>query len=83
MNHETVKLSGNIIGQYFHSLRDQMTKLIESGVDSITFDMKDVRLVDSSSISLFFGVHNLLKDRKGTLKIINVSKEIYDLSWSH
>jgi len=78
-NSETITPVGNIIAQASRNLREQMQNLVAQGTIHITIDMKDVELVDSTGIGVFLGIRNMLKGKEGTLKVKNVSDDIYNM----
>lgn len=75
----TVKPDKNIVASIADDFRKKLLKLVNQGIKDLTLDLTDVDMVDSVGLGIFIAAHNSMEDVGGKLKIINVSKDIYDL----
>lgn len=57
------------------SLKDELLDLVQSTND-VVVDLEDVTLIDSSGIGLLIATHNSLKEKGGSLKVINTPEKI-------
>jgi serine/threonine-protein kinase RsbW len=75
----TVTPAVNIVATKVSGMRTQIKGLIDEGCTSITIDLKDVEIVDSTGIGLLIAVHNSLTKAGGTVAVVNASKDILEL----
>jgi anti-anti-sigma factor len=70
---------GDLVAAKLPALRSQLRELIGLGMLHLTVDLAATRMVDSAGIGLLISAHNSLKKAGGDLKIINASKDIFEL----
>jgi len=57
-------------------LRGRLLELLDAGAKEVIFDLADVELIDSSGIGLIITTYNQIRDKNGSLIVINASAEI-------
>ena len=75
----TVKLSGPLIVREVPELQEALKGAINSGAMEIEFDFSNTTMLDSSGIGLLVATSNSLAQKKGTVRLINVSVDIMKL----
>jgi anti-anti-sigma factor len=70
---------GDVVAATIGGLRQEMQGLLSDGVQEITVDLSDVRMMDSRGIGLLISAHNSLRRVGGTLAVVHASKDILDL----
>lgn len=60
-------------------LKAEVKRLMEDGVTQITMDCAGLDLIDSTGIGFLVAMHNSLSRVKGSLEIVQVQADIYDL----
>jgi len=78
-NKKTVSPDYDIVTAKVDVLRDELLKSFQDGIKQITIDLKKVKIVDSSGLSVFIATHNSLKKEGEKLKLVNVSENILKL----
>ncbi len=73
----TIKLNGELVATDLDALKKRVHNLILNGTTSITFDMSDTESVDSAGVGFIAATHNSLERIGGVLKIIGLSKDMY------
>jgi anti-sigma B factor antagonist len=58
------------------NMKKEIHSLIEDGVDSLVFDLKNIRLIDSSGIALLANLQKKMKSEEGSFHLINVNKDV-------
>jgi anti-anti-sigma factor len=71
--------AGDVVAATIGELRQEMQGLISAGVQEMTVDLTDVRMIDSRGIGLLISAHNSLRKLGGTLAVVHASKDILDL----
>jgi len=61
------------------AIQTQLKQEISSGVRNMVFDMKETASLDSTGIGLLVAANNSLTAAKGSLRIVNVSSDIFKL----
>jgi anti-anti-sigma factor len=61
------------------SLQAALKKEIDAGALSVTFDLSNTVMLDSSGIGLLIATANTLGRKQGELRVINVSDDIFHL----
>ena len=74
---KTFKPGKDIVSSMVVDFKKKLQKVIGQGVREITIDFSGVSEVDSSGIGLLVATYNSLKEEGGTLKVKNVSENIY------
>lgn len=73
-----IALEGELLAISLDELRKKIKELIDSGTtNAIVFDMSKIDSVDSAGIGLIAAVHNSLTKINGNLKLIGLSKDMY------
>jgi anti-sigma B factor antagonist len=75
----TVKPGKNIVASMADDFRKRLLKMVNQGIKDLTLDLTGVDMVDSVGLGIFIAAHNSMEDVGGKFKIINVTKDIYDL----
>jgi anti-anti-sigma factor len=74
----TIALEGELLAISLDELRIKIKKIIDSGTTTaIIFDMSKIDSVDSAGIGLIAAAHNSLTKINGSLKLIGLSKDMY------
>lgn len=60
-------------------LREAIKQLVAGGTRTLTIDLSNVLIVDSSGIGLLVAVHNSLSRLEGKLLVTNTSPNLMDL----
>ena len=74
-----IRPDGDIVISASETLRGELKRLIDSGVEDLTVDFGGVSMVDSIGIGLLIAAHNSLSSKGARLKIANADKEILGL----
>ena len=74
-----VHISGKITFEHCPALAARFDPLLEEGVREVVIDFKDVPFMDSSGIGEILRLFKLLRDRKGSLVLINPNKKLLSL----
>ena len=75
----TVLLNGDMVANMTQEIKEDLLKLIKDGIKDLIVDFDQVEMIDSLGIGVLVGTHNSLKKDNGTLKLINVTPDIYHL----
>ncbi len=76
---KTVKPGGNIVASMADDFRKKLLGLVKQGIEELTLDLTGVEMVDSIGLGIFIATHNSMEDIGGKFRIINASKDIFDL----
>ena len=76
---KTIKPGKDIVASMAEDFRNELLKLVDQGIKSLTIDFANVRMVDSVGLGVLIAAHNSLKEVGGSLNIKNVSEDIYNL----
>ncbi|MEO6696281.1 MAG: STAS domain-containing protein [Ignavibacteria bacterium] len=75
-----IKIDENIVGlNQFNSLNDTVNAEMKEGVKSFTFDMSDLKSINSSGLGILISCLKNIKNSEGTLKIINANEKIINI----
>jgi len=77
--HCRVQLAGDLTASNVPALRAALKTELDAGVRDVVIDLARTGMLDSSGIGVLIAVFNSLSTLKGTLKVINVSTEIFQL----
>lgn len=58
------------------TLKSELKALVEAGNRNIAMDLKDVRYVDSSGLSVILSTNALCKEQKGSFKLANLQDHV-------
>ena len=67
------------IGKGDVALRDAVHSALEAGCRKILIDLKKTTAMDSSGIAELVAAHSATRSQGGTLRLLNLSKKIYDV----
>ncbi len=76
---KTVKLDKDIIASMAADFRDKLLSLVKEGIEDLTLDLNQVKMVDSVGLGVLIAAHNSLRGIGGKLRVKNVSNDIYRL----
>ena len=74
-----VVLQGDLTASLIPDLQKELKNHLEKGVDEAVFDLRNTIMLDSSGIGLLIATCNSLAKKKGTIRVLNVSQDIYRL----
>lgn len=76
----TIKIDYDLLTEtVLPKIRKALSDLISEGCINITLDFDEVELLDSPGIGLLISAKELLQKQNGTLTIINVSPNIFEM----
>ncbi|MCC5813708.1 MAG: STAS domain-containing protein [Leptospira sp.] len=75
-NHLIITLEGSLDIYSAPTLKKDFHKLIDSGALSIVFDMKNIKLLDSSGIALLANLQKKLQSLDGRFFLMNLNSDI-------
>jgi anti-anti-sigma factor len=70
---------GDLTAATAQEIRIQLKDLIRRGLSELVIDLSNTRVIDSTGIGLLVATHNSLRRIDGTLTLINVSQELFEL----
>lgn len=73
-----LSIEGELVATTLNAVKNKVKELIGAGVNSITFDMTQSEAIDSAGIGFIAAAHNSLVKSGGNLKLIGLSKDMYD-----
>ncbi len=76
MNDKTIRAEGDIVYKAIPDLREKIKEQINAGVTKLTIDLSQVEIIDSMGIALLVKSQNSLKQKNGSLRLINIKKTI-------
>ena len=76
---KTIKPGKDIIASMSDDFRKKLLKVVNGGIRELTIDLTGVNMVDSVGLGVIIATHNSLDDLGGSLKLKNVSEDIYRL----
>ncbi len=74
-----VKPGQDVVASMANEFRTELHSIIKDTPDLIQIDLNDVEMVDSVGIGVIIATHNSINKAGGTLKVTNVSKDIFSL----
>lgn len=77
--HCRVQLAGDLTAATVPALRTALKAELDAGVREVVFDLAQTGMLDSSGIGVLIAVFNSLSASQGTLKVVNVSTDIFQL----
>jgi anti-sigma B factor antagonist len=75
----TIILGERLVASEVPNLKSEMKRLIGEGVTWLSLDCIHLSLMDSTGIGCLVAAHNSLTRVNGSLSVIHVSTDIYDL----
>jgi len=74
-----VALQGDLTAPLIPDLQAALKKNLEQGVEEAVFDLGNTVMLDSSGIGLLIATCNSLAQKKGKMRVLNVSPDILRL----
>jgi len=75
-----VDFSGKItLGEGSSTLRKTIRELVEKGYRKIVLNLSDVDYIDSSGIGELVIAYTTVRNAKGELKLLNLTKRVHDI----
>lgn len=78
-SHKITRPGKDIVASRAEEFRKRLLKLLDSGVEVLTIDLRNVKMIDSMGLGVVIAAHNSLKKAGGKLLVTNVSEDIYRL----
>ena len=78
-NRRIVHISGKITFEHCPTLASRLDQVLEEGVREVVIDFKDVPFMDSSGIGEILRLFKQMRDRKGSLVLINPNRKLLSL----
>jgi anti-sigma B factor antagonist len=75
----TIILGEKLVASDVPQIKNEMKGLIGEGVVSMSLDCTQLSHMDSTGIGCLVAAHNTLVKLNGSLSLVNVSMDIYDL----
>jgi len=72
-----IVLSGSLVAGAIETVRNRLKTLIDDGAMQITFELSGVDVIDSAGIGLVAATYNTLTKKGGTIKVVELSDEMY------
>lgn len=77
--HATIVIGEKLAAADVSSFKNEAKRLIETGVTTLVLDCANLVVLDSTGIGCLIAMHNSLSRVNGSLAIIQVSADIYEL----
>ena len=74
-----IKPGTDVVASMAEKFKGELLSAINSSKGEIVIDLQGVEMVDSVGIGVIIASHNSLSQNGRTLKVINVTKDIYGL----
>ena len=74
-----IRISGKITFEHCPALVSQIDPALEEGVREVVIDFKDVPFMDSSGIGEVLRIFKLMRDRGGSVVLINPNRKLLSL----
>lgn len=74
-----VRPGKDIVASMAGELKADLLSIVQDAQSMVTIDLGGVEMVDSIGIGVIIATHNSLQKNGKSLRIINTSKEIFDL----
>jgi anti-anti-sigma factor len=75
----TIMLGDHLVASIVPDLKKEMKRLIGEGITALTLDCSHLEVMDSTGIGCLIAAHNSLTKVNGSLVVVQVSTDIYDL----
>ena len=69
----------DIVASMADDFKKNLLQMVGDGIPELIIDFAGVDVVDSVGLGVVIATHNSLSNRGGSLKVINVSDDIYQL----
>jgi anti-anti-sigma factor len=77
--HKVVKPGKDIVASMADGFRKRLLKVVKGGAKDLVIDLKGVEMIDSVGIGVIIATHNSMSSSGGTLRLTNLSQDIYGL----
>jgi len=75
-----IGIDEDVVGlNQFNALNDAVNREMNEGVKSFTFDMSNLKSINSSGLGILISCLKNIKSSNGTLKIINANEKILNV----
>ena len=78
-NRRIVRIKGKVTFEHSPVFQSHLDSLLEEGVREVVIDFKDVPFIDSSGIGEILRLFKIMKDRNGTIVLINPNRKLNNL----
>jgi anti-sigma B factor antagonist len=78
-NRRIVRINGKITFEHCPALASQLDPVLVEGVNEVVIDFKNVPFMDSSGIGEVLRLFKLMRDRNGSLVLINPNRKLLSL----
>ncbi len=75
----TVRPGRDIVASIAGEFKAELLSIVEETAAVLTIDLENVEMVDSIGIGVIIAAHNSLQKNGKQLRVINTSREIFDL----
>ncbi len=73
----SIEIDENVVGlSRFNALNDLITKEMNDGIKFFTFDLANLKSINSSGLGILISSLKKIKDANGSLNIININEKI-------
>lgn len=73
-----IAIKGELVASTLDIVKSKVKELVAAGSTAITFDMTESDAIDSAGIGFIAAAHNTLVKSGGALKLVGLSKDMYD-----
>ncbi|WCL47999.1 STAS domain-containing protein [Leptospira sp. GIMC2001] len=75
-NHTVIRFEGALDIYSAPAIKKEIHKLVDDGIDSLVFDMINIKLLDSSGIALLANLQKRMKTEEGNFYLLNVNPDV-------
>jgi anti-anti-sigma factor len=75
----TYHIGQDLVVTVVPEVKRELSQLVKDGVTQLVLDLQNVAIVDSSGIGCLVAAHNSLLQKQGSLTLVNVSGDLFDL----
>ena len=75
----TIKPGQDVVASMANDFKAELQSLVEATPEIIIIDLEGVEMVDSVGIGVMIATHNSLLKAGGSIKVINVADDIFNL----
>jgi len=76
---QVVKVDGYLDAHTFPDLEKSLREFIDGGHCHIVLDFETLDYISSAGLGLLLGIHRLISQKQGGLKIANMSESLHDI----
>jgi anti-anti-sigma factor len=78
-NQTIIKPGMDVVASMAENFKSELISVINESSSEVVIDLEGVEMVDSIGIGVMIAAHNTLNQSDRTLKVINVTKDVYGL----